>query len=257
MKRRCKFWTLALAATLLPAGTAQATPSSTVWTNTTLDIQPYGVAHWGVDNYFTVGRTLASGGGSFPTDAGLTIGVLPFEKAKMEVGVDLLEATDDPLSFNAKLGAPEGALFAGAPAVEIGIFNVGTRRGVTDQDTLDLIVGKSFAGFGRISAETYRGNPDLLVDSRGQRENTGWMVAYDRAFHSVQGPAGKFDRFVFAADYASGDNALGGGAVGVSYYFTPDLSILVGAVWFNDQAINGKMKWTIQLDINQSWFGGR
>ena len=47
-----------------------------------------------------------------------------------------------------------------------------------------------------------------------------------------------------------GDNAIGGGGAGVYYFFTPDISLLTGPVWFNDPGINGRMKWTTQLDIN-------
>ena len=34
------------------------------------------------------------------------------------------------------------------------------------------------------------------------------------------------------------------------HYFTKDISLLTGPVWFNDHAINGQWKWTVQLDIN-------
>ena len=65
-----------------------------------------------------------------------------------------------------------------------------------------------------------------------------------------QGRKDEYNKLVLAADYASGNNVLGGGGVGVYYYFTKDISLLTGPVWFNEQDINGKWKWTIQLDIN-------
>ena len=68
---------LGMAACLTTPLVANATPSSTMWTNMTPDIQEYGVMHIGVDNYFTVFRKAEDGGGSFTTDAGLTLGVLP------------------------------------------------------------------------------------------------------------------------------------------------------------------------------------
>ena len=74
-------------------GIAQATPSSTFWTPMTPDIQPYGVVHIGIDNYFSVGNKTSDESAinnSFATDAGLTVGVLPFEKLQMEIGVDYL-----------------------------------------------------------------------------------------------------------------------------------------------------------------------
>lgn len=256
-RRRTAVVATAVVSWALLASGARATSSSTVWTPMTLDIQAYGVAHWGVDNTFTVGRKAVHGGGSFPTDLGLTVGVLPFEKLKLEVGVDLLEATDNPVLFNAKLGYLEGSLLAGAPALQLGIVNVGTKRDVTDQNTVYLAIGKTIPGVGRLTAGPYRGNPKLLLDAQGRRDNTGWMVAFDRGFHPVAGPDGEFNRFVVVADYASGSNALGGGSVGLYYFFTKDVSLLAGPVWFNEEAINGKWKWTIQLDINHPWFGGK
>ncbi len=61
---------------------------------------------------------------------------------------------------------------------------------------------------------------------------------------------GEFNRFVFVADYASGDNAIGGGGTGLYVYFTRKIDLAFGPVWFNDEGINGTWKWTMQLDIN-------
>lgn len=233
------------------AGVAMGTPSTTYWTPMTEDIQGYGVPHLGVDNYFTVFRKASKGGGSLPTDVGVTVGVLPFDKLQMEVGVDLLEPSDDPLFLNAKIGTPEGSLCAGSPALEVGIFNVGTKHGVTDQNVVFGVVGKTVPGVGRLSAGPYVGNPNSLVDARGHRENVGFMVAYDRSFLPVKDKDGsEYSKVVLAGDYASGDNAIGGGGGGVYYYFTKDISLLTGPVFFNDAAINGKWKWTVQLDVN-------
>jgi len=235
---------------------AHATSSSTMWTPMTLDIQSYGVLHWGVDNYFTAFRKASNGAGDFPTDAGLTVGVLPFQKFQMEVGIDWLEPSDDPLFFNAKLGAPEGALFSGAPALEVGIINAGTKRNVTNYNIVYGVIGKSFSGVGRLSVGPYVGNSKLLVNARGKKENDGFIVGFDRGFMPVKDAEGNaFNRLVFAADYASGNNALGGGAAGLYYYFTRNISLLTGPVWFNEEAINGKWKWSIQLDINVPSFG--
>jgi hypothetical protein len=246
----------ATAALILPAGAARATSSSTVWTPMTLDIQPYGVLHWGVDNYFTAFRKAKDGAGDFPTDAGLTVGVLPLERFQMEIGVDVLAPSDDPLFFNLKMGAPEGALFAGAPALQVGIVNAGTKKDVTDYNIVYGVIGKSFPAVGRLSVGPYAGNSKLLVNAEGKKENDGFMIAFDRGFLPVQDAAGNaFNRLVFAADYASGHNALGGGGAGLYYYFTPSISLLTGPTWFNEEAINGKWKWTIQLDINMPSFG--
>src|SRR5262245_3370014 len=143
---------LALATLLaLPAGAAMATPSSTYWTPMTLDIQPFGVLHWGIDNYFTVFRKAEDGAGDFPTDAGLTVGVLPFEKLQMEVGVDLLEPSDHPLYWSFKLGSPEGALVSGSPALQVGLFNAGPDKDATNYNIGYAVIGKPIPSLGRPS----------------------------------------------------------------------------------------------------------
>jgi len=240
------------------AAAARATSSSTIWTNMTPDIQAFGVVHLGVDNYFTLGRTVADGAGDFPTDVGLTVGILPFEELQMEVGVDLLEPSDDPLSANFKLGAPEGTLFQGAPALFVGMFGIGTEHGVTDYNVAHLTVGKTIPGVGRLSAGPYWGNGDLLRSATGEREDNGFMVAFDRGFRPVTDAAGSsYNRFVLAADYASGENAIGGYAAGLYTYFSRDVALLVAPVWFNDEGINGKWKLTVQLDVTLPPLAGR
>ncbi|MBI2447168.1 MAG: hypothetical protein HYV48_01350 [Candidatus Omnitrophica bacterium] len=223
---------------------AWATPSTTYWTPSTSDIQAFGLWHITYDTYTTIGKNSpASGGGDFPTTYGLTVGVLPFEKLKMEVGFDIMEPTDEPLMFNAKLGMPEGALFEGSPALNLGIFNVGTKKNVTDYNIVDVIVGKTLpANLGRLHLGYYVGNSDVLKDSQGNEEEDGFMIGYDKYIYK--------DKVMFAADYASGDNAIGAGGFGLYYFFTPNISLLAGPVWFNDRALNGDTKWTLQLDIN-------
>ena len=187
----------------------------------------------------------------FPTDAGLTVGILPHDKLQAEIGIDYLEASDYPVFFNAKIGTPQDALFKGAPAIEFGLFNAGTKKDVTNQDILQVIVGKSIPAVGRISAGPYIGNSKVLHSGDGRKQNKGFMIAFDHAFLSEKDTeGGKYSKLVFAADYASGDNALGAGGFGLYYYFTKDISLLAGPVFFNDEQVNGKWKWSIQLDIN-------
>ncbi len=229
---------------------AYATSSTTYWTPCTSDVQPYKKWHITYDSYFTVGK---QGGekGDFATDMGLTVGVLPFEKLNLEVGFDWQEPTDNPLSLNAKLGTPENSLFQGSPALNLGVFNVGTKKNVTDYNIFDFIVGKTLPyKLGRLHLGYYYGNKDTLKSGSGKKENDGFMVGYDYGFYPVKDDLGEFNKFVLAADYASGKNAIGGGGVGLYYFFTKDISLLGGPVWFNDQKLNGNPKFTVQLDIN-------
>jgi hypothetical protein len=241
-------------------GLAHATPSTTYWTPMTLDIQSYGVAHIGVDNYFSVGNKTSDEpaiNNSLATDVGLTVGVLPFEKLQMEIGVDYLGPSDYPVYFNAKIGAPEDVLFKWSPALQVGIFNVGTKsneagkQNGTDQNIVYGVIGKTIPYLGRLTAGPYIGNSAVLRSGTGDTQDKGFMVAFDRGFLSVKDKEGnEFNKIVFAADYASGKNAIGGGGFGLYYFFTKDISLLTGPVWFNDTDVNGRWKWTVQLDIN-------
>ena len=219
-----------------------ATPSTTYWSPCTMDIQPFGIWHLTYDSYTTMARKLNNRGGDFPTDLGLTVGVLPFEKLQLEVGIDLVEPTDYPVFFNAKLGTPENAWFKGSPALNLGIFNVGTSKGLTAQNAVDVIVGKSLPFVGRLHAGYYFANSSVLKDANGGEENDGFMIGWDRWLIP--------DKLMIAADYMSGDNVLGGGGVGLYFYFTKNISLLVGPVWYKDENLNGETKFTFQLDIN-------
>jgi hypothetical protein len=264
MKRRINaiFGVMTFAGALAFAGVAYATPTTSFWTAASSDIQPFGVVHLGIDNYFTVGKKGERG--DLPTDVGLTVGVLPYEKLQLEVGIDIFEPTTDPLYFNAKLGTPEGSLFEGSPALNLGVFNVGTDSkpasedgdGRTDYNIVDFIIGKTLpSGLGRIHAGVYYGNSSALVDRNGEKENAGWMVGWDKSFGPKDDGQGEYNKWQVIVDYASGKNAIGGGGIGVAHYFTKNISLLTGPVWFNEPAVAGpnagaNWVWSTQLDIN-------
>ena len=243
---------VAAALVALASSSALATPTGTFWTPMSMDIQSFKVVHLGIDNYFTIGKKASSGEqAAYPSDLGLTLGVLPFEKIQMEVGIDAMYPTDFPYMFIAKIGAPEDALFKYSPALQVGIYGVGTKSKVTDANIIYGVIGKTIPSIGRISAGPYMGNKDILVDAAGKKENTGFMVAFDSSFMPVKDAAGtEYSKIVFAADYASGKNSVGGYGFGINYYFTKDISLLTGPVFFNEKAINGAWKWSTQLDIN-------
>jgi hypothetical protein len=289
---------------LVMTGTASATPSTTYWTPATTDVQPFNVWHIGVDNYFRLYQSGADTLGppsntnaplrpdGFPTDVGLTVGVLPFEKFQMEVGIDglfpgtrinpAIRSMGNSLLFNAKMGTPEGAFFGSwFPAINVGIFDVGTKSEITNMNIADLLIGKTLGDFGRIHGGGYYANPGSALmhqsgckngtgnvqfscsnlvnnggqgagdTNRGRRQNSGGMVGYDYGFWKVKDKEGnEYNKWMFAADYASGKNFIGGGGFGIYHFFTKDIDLLTGPVWFNDHVINGGWKWTVQLDIN-------
>lgn len=249
MSLQKKIWALTFSIAL-SLGLLEATPSTTYWTTCTTDIQPEGILHIGVDNYFTVFNRRGHGS-FFNPDVGLTYGLFNWCDLAAEVGIDYLGGADDPLFFNTKIGMAEDKLFSKAPAWNVGIYNIGTRTrgfGRTNQNIVDIIFGKTLPdciGGGNLYIGAFSGSKAM------GKNRQGWMVGFIRNFCKEKDCEGKeFYKWVFAADYASGKNTIGGGGAGMYYYFTPDISLLTGPVFFNDAKINGKWKWTVQLDIN-------
>src|SRR5437879_13222002 len=66
--------------------------------------------------------------------------------------------------FIAKLGTPEGAFFGSwFPALNVGIFDVGTKSQVTSMNIVDFLVGKTLGTLGRIHGGGYYGNPGSVL----------------------------------------------------------------------------------------------
>ena len=224
-----------------------ATPSTEFWTPCILDVQAPGVAHLTYDTY-------SSHRGDFSTDLGLTYGVRLSKQVNAEVGFDWLSRVQYPIYLDAKIGVSENVLSKGAPGFSVGIFNAGTKKsdaaaGIvgTNQDVVDLIVGKTVAKNLRVHAGYYRGNKTLLVSSTGSKQNDGLMFAFDYGFKPTKEG---YNKYSVIGDYMSGKNVLGGGGIGFGYAISPKAGIITGPVWFNDQGLNGKVKLTMQLDIN-------
>lgn len=166
-------------------------------------------------------------------------------------GVDYLGGTDDPLYFNVGIRIEEDKLFCHAPSCKVGFFNAGTRyhgHNRTNQNIVDLIIGKTLPdsiGGGRLFIGAFSGSRAI------GRTRKGFMAAFQKSFCPAKYCDDRdYFRWMFCADYASGKNTIGGGGFAIAYYFTPDISILSGPVWFNSEEINGSWKWSVQIDIS-------
>ncbi|MBI5025306.1 MAG: hypothetical protein HZC12_00975, partial [Nitrospirae bacterium] len=163
--KNIKVLAITLMVLVLFAGIAHATPSTQIWIPST-DVQPFKKMHLGIDTYI---KTESQDGTKEPTvtNLGLTMGVLPYEKIQMEVGIDYRDTGGNhtyPLLFNAKLGVPEGVLFKESPALSVGGYDFGTKHNVTDYNIVYGLVAKTFGKLGRLSAGYYTGNDNLLLD---------------------------------------------------------------------------------------------
>jgi hypothetical protein len=205
---------------------ALATPSTLVWIPST-DIQTNNTWHLGVDNYFS-----PTAGTRSATDIGPEYG---FWNGRAEAGFDYLGGQDDPLFFNLKfLLTPEQK---SVPAVAVGIYNVGTKSGVTDDDMLFVVGSKTF-GAARLTLGYSHGNRSTL----GQGENM--LLA------GIDGYLTKDKKWWGAVDYQNGQSAFGALSFGVAYYFTPKISLILGYDIYDNQTLNPDSTITTQLDVN-------
>jgi hypothetical protein len=218
-----------------------ATPSTIIWIPS-VDFQPFGTFHFGVDNYFTVFKKgIGQGGVGFPTDVGLTAGVLPFEKIQAEVGVDLLEPTQSPWTFNAKIGIPESAFGSWSPAISVGGVNFGVEKNLTDYNIIYGVIAKTLPVVGRLSVGYYSGNKVLLVDNNGNADNKGILLSWDKQVTEIN------DNLWLAIDYQGGKSSLGALSCGFAWSFSKNVSVLIARDFYNN---NAPATMTTQLDIN-------
>lgn len=236
----------------LASSGAWATPTSLFWTNCTTEVQATGVGHLGVDNYFTVFNRRGHSS-YFNPDVGFTLGLFEWNDLKAEAGIDYLGGADDPLFFNTKIGIAEGKVCEHFPSFSVGIFDIGTRtkENRTNLNVVDVVFGKSLPECigGTLYIGAYAANKAI------GRVRQGFMIGYTRSFCPKKYCDDReYNKWVLNTDFASGKNAIGGGGIGIAHFFTPDISILTGPVWFTDADFNGQWKWSIQLDIDFTVF---
>lgn len=225
------------------SGVAQATPSTQIWIPST-DIQPYKMVHFGLDSYI---KTASQDGVTEPTvtNLGLTAGVLPWEKFRMEVGLDYRDIGGNhtyPLLFNAKIGTPEDALFMYAPAIAIGGYDFGTKKDISDYNIVYAIAARTIGKLGRLSAGYYTGNDKLLLDINGDKDNHGLLLSWDRTISEIS------DKLWLAVDYQGGKNSYGALSFGAAWKFAPHVGVILGYDTYNESFY--KPTATIQVDID-------
>jgi len=232
---------------------AFATATTHIWGPST-DVQPFKKWHITSDMYFPVEGD--STGALVPTvtNVGLTVGVLPFQKINLEVGVDhktgygLLDRY--PLYFNAKLGVPEGAFGKYSPAGAVGIFDVGTKAYSTDThlgtsfDVLYAKVAKTAGPVGRFSLGYFSGNKDILLDEKRKKDNTGIMAAWERTMNELS------DKLWLCVEYMGSRSLYGTFNVGASWKFSDNVALLAAYDVYNNDKLNLPNTLTLQADVD-------
>ena len=215
---------------MLATGLSMATPSTNIW-NPTTDVQAKGTFHLGIDNYFSIAKNRTKAYG-FPTDVGLTYG----PGYGFEIGIDVMEPTPNPITFNAKWALPENKVW---PAFAVGVQGVGIHK-TTQSNIFYALLAKTWDPVGRITAGGYKGKKSALSAGRSSG-SYGAIVAWDRSFG---------DKWWASVDYASGNNLYGEVAFGGSYKFAKNVSVLASYVVFTRHSYNPNNTFSTQLDID-------
>lgn len=223
-----------------------ATPSSTFWAPSTASCQAWAVPHVTYDSYF-------SDKSSFPTDLGLTAGVLPFEKVQGELGFDVLYPSSDPFYLNGKLCTPESSLFTHSPGIGVGVYSVGFKKDVSNYNILYGVLQESIPGIGGyVSLGVYHGLSEILfTNSEGVKLQTGFLAAL--ASPDIKIGMTGLKKINFVADIQTGKNIVGAWGFGSNIFFADNVSLLTGPVFFFDKKAQPGGKgffWTAQLDVD-------
>jgi hypothetical protein len=253
-----------------------ATPSTQIWIPST-DIQPYKTFHLNFDSYVRTRNEPNVNVGYFGIGPGLalppmyligpTVGILPFGKVQMEVGFDAMWGGANnpagldkyPIYVHAKIGTPENTVFTGAPAIAVGAYNFGMRKGKlsggtytksgTDADIVYGIVAKTFPVIGRLSTGCYKLNKKATVagvyDIHGNKgDDSGLLASWDRTMSEIS------DKLWFGVDYQGGKNAYGALNIGASWGFAKNVSVILGYDMYNNKDRGGQNTFTVQVDTN-------
>jgi hypothetical protein len=213
-----------------------ATPSTQIWIPST-DVQKFMNPHFGWDVY------LGQNGSGIISNGGITIGVLPFEKVGLEIGVDYRDLSGNhiyPFYFNAKLGVPEDALFKYMPAVAVGIYDLGFIKGKNDYNLLYGLLAKTLGPVGRFSVGGYYAVGDtLLMGYKDDEAKPGLLASWDKAIT---------DKVWASVDFQSGTNYYSAVSFGASWAFAPNASVILGYDYYLKKDVPGTI--TMQVDFN-------
>jgi hypothetical protein len=227
-----KYFISALLLVIVSCEYSFSTPSTQLWIPST-DFQKWKTMHLGLDNYIRTSKINGvRGAGMF--DLGLTTGLLPFEKFQGEIGVDYLSMGDShyddyPVYFNAKIGFPESAMFKGAPALAIGVYNLGIKKDLTNYNMLYGAIAKTIPVLGRVTVGYYTGNDMLLVDENLKKSNNGVLLSWDRTMSEIS------DKLWLSVDYQGGKNYLGALNFGASWAFSKNVSVIFAYDIYNNK----------------------
>ncbi len=237
------FFALLLCAFLY--ATAGATPSTLIRIPS-IDVQPYGTVHLGIDKNTTMFKpknadiTLAY---EEPTDFGLTFGMMDTDILQVELGVDVREPTDEPVYVNFKVAVPEGAIWNQMPGFAVGGYGFGTDV-ASDYNIFYVEMAKTFSFMGRFTVGYFGGNSERLRDINDTANHYGILFGFDRRLPEIN------ERLWFGIDYQQTYSEFGAWSLGFSWAFSENASLVIGYIRYNDDRISrDKMTWQADFDF--------
>jgi hypothetical protein len=244
-----------------------ATPSKIIWIPST-DVQPFMVGHLDFDNYVRGASNSHDGRDPNIMDVGFRLGVLPYQKAQLEVGFDLLLMAQDPndqhpWSGNIKLATPEQSICDWSPALAVGLYNARATADIAPKDAPRVysgqnlvygLVSKTVPGtgwhpdLGRFSAGYYVGARRALVDSNNpfiaKKENSGLLLSWDRTIKEIS------EKLWFGVDYMGGYNIDGSTNIGFAWRFNRHVALTIGYDIWNRKSVAGENTFTGQVNLD-------
>ena len=245
----CELTILMLLLSVVP-DPAYPTASTDIWAPNT-DTQPWGTGHITADTYIPVSKNRDGRRARTITNSGLTLGMLPFKKLTAEAGFDYKTGYGDldyhyPIYFNAKIAMPEDAYGPYFPAMAVGIYDLGTKRGKTDDNIVYIKAAKTPAlgtfSLGRFSFGYFWGNDKLLLDQNQEKDSNGIFCSWARTMPEIS------DKLWVCVEYQGTKSSYGALNLGFSWQFTKDISVLTGYQFYNNKNLADTA--TIQTDIN-------
>jgi hypothetical protein len=235
-------------ALVLGGGHVFATATTHIWAPST-DVQAFNKLHLTADFYAPLGSNPDGSRANAITNAGFTIGLLPFQKLNAEVGFDhksgLGGLDKHPFYFNAKIGVPEDTLGKSFPAVAVGVYDVGTAKGKTTNNLyyakLAKTVSLSGKNLGRFSGGAFVGNDDLLLHD-GEKAARGVLFAWERPMPEIS------NKLWICVEYQGTKSAYGAMNYGFSWKFYENVSAIFGYQAYNDNALANTF--TVQIDVD-------
>jgi hypothetical protein len=241
--------TVVISTFILVSEPVWSTGTTHIWAPST-DVQAYKLWHITGDFYLPSQKDAIGNRLPTVTNIGLTVGILPFKKINAEIGFDHksgLGIIDNyPLYGNFKVGLPENTFGKFIPALAAGIFDIGTKKDRTDYDVIYSKLAKSInvkgSSLGRFSLGYFAGNKKLLLDDKGQKDNSGLLIAWERTMSEIS------DKLWICMEYMGTKSAYGSFNFGASWKFAPNVALIGGYDLYNNTDLPDTF--TLQVDID-------